>query len=166
MSLDLLTSSVVLRSLADYTRPALIVPTLRDHDAAGVIGELSQALQKEGCIADILPFYQAALNQELLSGSAQECGIAFPHARLAGVKHLQFAFGRAPRPLVWRAKGSWPVQLIFLVAVPATDATAYLHLLAALAKLGQQPESLAELVAAEDPRLIWSIFQRIGMRRR
>ena len=151
-------------SLADYTRPALIVPRLREEDTAGIISELSQALQREGYVPDVLPFYQAALNQELLTNSALDCGLAFPHARLGGIKRLQFAFGRAPEPIVWGAKSSWPVQLIFLLAVPATDAAGYLHLLASLARLGQQPEVLAQLRAAENVESILAVLGTIRMR--
>jgi mannitol/fructose-specific phosphotransferase system IIA component (Ntr-type) len=151
-------------SLADYTRPALIVPRLRQRDTAGVISELSQVLQREGCVPDVLPFYQAALNQELMANSALECGLAFPHARLGGVQRLQFAFGRTPAPILWGAGSSWPVQLVFLLAVPATDAAAYLHLLASLARLGQQPELLAELRAAESAEAILAALERIRLR--
>jgi mannitol/fructose-specific phosphotransferase system IIA component (Ntr-type) len=151
-------------SLADYTWPALIVPQLREHDTAGVISELSHVLQREGCVSDVLPFYQAALNQELLANSALDCGLAFPHARLSGTKRLQFAFGRTPEPIVWGARCSWPVQLVFLLAVPATDAAGYLHLLASLARLGQQPEVLAELRGAENPEAIFSVLETVRMR--
>jgi len=151
-------------SLADYTRPALIAPRLRERDAAGIISELSQVLQRQGCVPDVLPFYQAALNQELLANSAIECGLAFPHARLSGTKRLQFAFGRAPEPIVWGARSSWPVQLVFLIAVPATDAAGYLHLLASLARLGQQPEVLAQLREAETAEAILSVLRQIRMR--
>jgi mannitol/fructose-specific phosphotransferase system IIA component (Ntr-type) len=151
-------------TLADYTQPGLILPQLRERDTAGIISELSQALQREGYVPDLLPFYHAALNQELLANSALECGLAFPHARLAGVKRLQFAFGRAPVPVTWGAKGSWPVQLIFLLAVPATDAAAYLHLLASLARLGQQPELLRQLREADNADASLAALQRIRLR--
>jgi mannitol/fructose-specific phosphotransferase system IIA component (Ntr-type) len=151
-------------SLADYTWPALIVPRLREKDTAGIISELSQVLQREGCVPDVLPFYQAALNQELLANSALECGLAFPHARLSAIKRLHFAFGRTPEPIVWGAKSSWRVQLIFLLAVPATDAAGYLHLLASLARLGQQPEVLAQLCAAEDARASLAVLESIKIR--
>jgi PTS system nitrogen regulatory IIA component len=151
-------------TLADYTQPGLIVPRLRERDAAGIIGELSQALQREGFVPDLLPFYHAALNQELLANSALECGLAFPHARLSGVKRLQFAFGRTPVPTIWGAKGSWPAQFIFLLAVPATDAASYLHLLASLAKLGQQTELLAELRAADNAEAILTVLEQVRMR--
>jgi mannitol/fructose-specific phosphotransferase system IIA component (Ntr-type) len=151
-------------SLADYTRLALIVPRLREEDTAGIISELSQALQREGCVPDVLPFYQAALNQELLTNSALDCGFAFPHARLGGIKRLQFAFGRSPEPIVWGAKSLWPVQFIFLLAVPATDAAGYLHLLASLSRLAQQPERLAQLRSAESAEAILAALGKIRLR--
>jgi PTS system nitrogen regulatory IIA component len=112
----------------------------------------------------MLPFYHTALNQELLTNSALGCGIAFPHARLSGVKQLQFAFGRTREPVLWGAKGSGRVQFIFLLAVPATDAASYLHLLASLARLGQQPELLAELRATGDAGGILAVLERIRLR--
>jgi mannitol/fructose-specific phosphotransferase system IIA component (Ntr-type) len=152
-------------TLANFTRPQLIVPCLRQRDTAGIISELSQVLQRQDSVPDLLPFYQAALNQELLANSALDCGMAFPHARLSGVKRLQFAFGRAPAPLIWGPKGSWPVEFIFLLAVPATDAASYLHLLASLANLGRQPEMLTELRNAQVAADILRVFEKIKLRR-
>jgi mannitol/fructose-specific phosphotransferase system IIA component (Ntr-type) len=151
-------------SLADYTRAGLIVAQLHERDAAGIIGELCQVLHREGCVPDVLPFYHSALNQELMVNSALECGIAFPHARLNGTKQLQFAFGRTPEPVIWGAKGSWPVQLIFLLAVPATDAARYLHLMASLTRLGRQPQRLAELRAAESAAKILALLEEVRIR--
>ncbi|MEI8045366.1 MAG: PTS sugar transporter subunit IIA, partial [Verrucomicrobiota bacterium] len=122
------------------------------------------ALQRHGGVPDILPFYQAALNQELLASSALPCGLAFPHARLSGVKRLQFAFGRTPEPIVWGAKSAWRAQMVFLLAVPATDAAGYLHLLGSLARLGQQPELLARLRDANDTDDTLAVLQQIGLR--
>jgi PTS system fructose-specific IIC component len=96
MPSDVTVGPAGLLTLADYTRPALIVSQLHERDTAGIIGELSKVLQQEGVVSDVLPFYHAALNHELLSNSALGCGIALPHGRLSGVKQLQFAFGRAP----------------------------------------------------------------------
>ena len=151
-------------TLRDYTRPSLILPRLRQRDTAGVVNELSQALQREGCVPDLLPFYHAALNQELLAHSGGENGLAFPHARLSAVKHLQFALGRAPESLAWGANSSARVDLVFLLAVPATDAASYLHLLASLARLGRQPELLEELRKARDAEAILDLLASIRLR--
>jgi mannitol/fructose-specific phosphotransferase system IIA component (Ntr-type) len=56
------------------------------------------------------------------------------------------------------------VQLVFLLAVPATDAAGYLHLLASLARLGQQPEQLAQLRVAENAEAILAVLQQIRLR--
>ena len=149
--------------MADFTRRELIVLPLRERDAAGIIGELSRVLREQDCVPDVLPFYQAALNQELLANSANGFGIAVAHARLGGVKHLQFALGHAAQPVAWGAKGSWPVQLVFLLAVPATDAAAYLHLLSNLARLGRNLEALAELLAASDASSVLSVLRKIKL---
>jgi mannitol/fructose-specific phosphotransferase system IIA component (Ntr-type) len=141
---------MALRSLADYTRPELIVPELRERDAAGIVAELSRVLGQANRVPDFLQFYQAALNQESLSNSSLPCGIALPHARLNGLAELHFAVGRAPQPVNWGAKSSWPVRLVFLIAVPATDAASYLQLLSSLARLGHSNGTLAKLFAAPD----------------
>jgi mannitol/fructose-specific phosphotransferase system IIA component (Ntr-type) len=151
-------------TLGEYTRRGLIVPALRERDTAGIIGELSQVLQREGCLTDVLPFYHTALNQELLSNSGLECGLAFPHARMGGVKQLTFALGRTPEPVAWGARTSWPVQLVFLLAVPATDAACYLNLLATLSRLGRQTNVLDQLRAAPDADAILAVLERARLR--
>lgn len=150
-------------SLADFTRHDLIVPQLRERDVAGIIGELSRVLGRADCVPDVLSFYQAALNQEILSSSAACSGLIVAHARLSGVKRLQFAFGRASRPVVWNTKSLRPAQLIFLLAVPATESARHLQLLSGLARLAQDPEAAAELLAAPDAPAILAVLNEIRM---
>jgi mannitol/fructose-specific phosphotransferase system IIA component (Ntr-type) len=163
-TLDIIGKCASMVTVADYTHAALIVPDLREDDPAGVISELSQLLQRHGCVSDVLPFYHAALNQEMLASSAVEWGLAFPHARLNGVKQLRFAMGRARQPVIWGSKGSLLVQFVFLLAVPATDAAPYLQLLAGLARLGQEPDNLAALRNARHAEGIFAVLERIKMR--
>jgi mannitol/fructose-specific phosphotransferase system IIA component (Ntr-type) len=151
-------------TLADYTRPALIRPRLRERETAGVIKELSQLLQQEGSVPDLLPFYHEALNREFLVNTATETGFAFPHARLSAIAKMSFALGRSREPLVWGAKGSLPVSFVFLVAVPATDAATYLQLLSGLLRLGANPVWLRRLGEAHDADEIIQILQEVKLR--
>ena len=164
MSSDLTATVVAPATLADYTCSQLIVPRLRERDTAGIINELSQALQREGCVADVLPFYHAALNRELLTNSTLDCGMAFPHARLSGIKQLRFALGRSPEPVICGGKGAAPLRLIFLIAVPATDAAGYLHLLASLARMAQSPQIFSELLSAQTAGAMLAVLSKIGIR--
>ncbi len=155
------TSSI---TLADFTSPGLIVPHLRGADAAGVIQELSQAMQREKRVPDLLPFYHAALNRELMMGSDWEAGMAFPHARLPALKELSFALGRSDEPLGWSAKGVRSVRLVFLIAVPATDSTQYLSLISGLARLAKEGRLVEQLHAARDDIHILEVLKQIRLR--
>jgi mannitol/fructose-specific phosphotransferase system IIA component (Ntr-type) len=148
-------------TLADFTSPSLIVPYLRGQDAASVIQELSQALQREKLVPDLLPFYHAALNHEFLVSSDMEAGIAFPHARLSGLKNLTFAFGRSNEPLNWGTTATRSVRLVFLVAVPGTDSTQYLTLNSGLARLAKDCGLVEKLLAAPDALQMQEAFRQI-----
>ena len=146
-------------SLADCTQSELIIPHLHARDTAGILGEMSQLLQQRGCVPDALPFYQAAFNHALLSGVTTSTGIAFPHARSAGVRRLQFALGRTRKPVDWGANRFCQVSLIFLIAVPATDAVTYLKLLCRLAGLGRQPEFVEKIRGAAGREEIMTVLR-------
>jgi len=157
-------SSGLADSLTTFTSVALMVPELRGADIAAVLAELSEALQREARIPELLPFYHAALNREYLDSTSMSDGFAFPHARLHGLKTLSFALGRSPKPIFWGGQHSAPVRLVFLSAVPATEATAYLGLIAALSRLSREPHQIASLLAAPDAEAMLSILQQIKLR--
>jgi mannitol/fructose-specific phosphotransferase system IIA component (Ntr-type) len=150
-------------TLADFTSVSMIIPQLRGQDTASVIQELSQALQLGKRVPDLLPFYQAALNQEFLVSSDMEAGMAFPHARLPGLKELAFAVGRSQSPLDWGAKNTCSVRLVFLIAVPATDSTQYLLLNSGLARLAKDSQLVNRLHAARDASQMLETFQQIKL---
>jgi mannitol/fructose-specific phosphotransferase system IIA component (Ntr-type) len=151
-------------TLADFTSRGMIIPHLRARTVASVIQELSQAMQREGRLADFLPFYHAALNRELLVTTNFEHGMAFPHARLSTVSHLSFAFGRAAEPLDWGVRGDQSVRMVFLLAVPQTDSTQYLLLVAGLARLAKNKDFLAKLQAPSDSEGLFRLLQAVDLR--
>jgi mannitol/fructose-specific phosphotransferase system IIA component (Ntr-type) len=141
-----------------------MLPELRGADVTAILAELSEALQRAARIVDLLPFYHAALNREYLCSTSMNYGFAFPHARLHGLKTLSFALGRSPKPILWGGHHSAPVRLIFLSAVPATDATSYLAFVAALSRLSREPHQVSALLAAPDAKAMLSILQEIKLR--
>jgi mannitol/fructose-specific phosphotransferase system IIA component (Ntr-type) len=151
-------------TLAEFTSAGMIVPQLSGGDPASVIQELCQALQREKRVTDLLPFYQAALNREFLVSTDMEAGMAFPHARLPGLKSLAFALGRSGLPLNWGAKAGQPVRLVFLLAVPATESTRYLLLISGLARLARQSGQVAKLLAAPDATRMFEVLQEVQLR--
>jgi mannitol/fructose-specific phosphotransferase system IIA component (Ntr-type) len=160
---ELVRPTTTASTLAEFTRYPLVIPEVQSSDTAGITAELSQALHREGCIADWLPFYQTALNRELAFNSALACGLAFPHARQSGVKELQFAVGRLPRPVTWAGRGSWPVRVVLLISVPATEAAVYLRLLASIGWLAQRQDLLSKILEAPDSGGILGVLLQVPM---
>ncbi len=160
---DALATDAVL-SLASFTSESLMVPSLVERDPAGIIAELSQILQRDCCIPDLLPFYNAVVNREFLTSTAVERSMAFPHARMGGIKQLAFAVGKTAEPIAWGRTGSAPVQLVFLIAIPATESTHYLHLISGLARLSNETPLLTEIIRAKEPREMFESLKRIKLR--
>jgi mannitol/fructose-specific phosphotransferase system IIA component (Ntr-type) len=151
-------------TLADFTSPELILARLQSVDVAGVVHELSQALQRQGCISDLLPFYHAALNREYLVSTNTEAGMAFPHARLPELTRVSFSLGRAKQPLPWGSNVARSVRLVFLLAVPATDSTQYLPLISGLVRLARNDALLQKLLTLPEPTELFKVLQQVELR--
>jgi mannitol/fructose-specific phosphotransferase system IIA component (Ntr-type) len=147
--------------MADYTRPELIVPALRETDPAGIIEELSRQLQDNKILDDVLTFYHAVLTQEFLANSALSAGIAVPHARTPKVARLTVAVGRTIRPVVWGIRKSWAIDFVFLIAVPPTCAMDHLSLLSGIAGLGHNQLLLSKLREAVDSHVMFDLLKGI-----
>ena len=148
-------------SLAAFTSEALILPQLRGRDTSTAIHELSKTLEREVCVPGMLPVYQSALNREYLVSTATECGMAFPHARLSAVDRICFALGRATEPIAWG--GARTVHIVFLLAVPATDASDYLSLLSRLTALAKDSDIRGRLMIAESAAAIYQILKSVQL---
>jgi mannitol/fructose-specific phosphotransferase system IIA component (Ntr-type) len=151
-------------TLADFTTAGLIIPHLISRDATSVIHELSLALQREGCIPDWLPFYHEALNREFLLSTDMEEGMAFPHARLPGLRELAFAFGRSDAPFAWGQGTSRPIRMVFLLAVPANGPDDYLPLVSGLTRLSTNLAALEAIRRAVEPEEIMAAFRMVELR--
>jgi mannitol/fructose-specific phosphotransferase system IIA component (Ntr-type) len=150
-------------NLADFTDLQLMIPSLQGEDTASVIHELSKALQREKRVPDLLPFYQEALNHEFLVSSDMETGVAFPNARVPSLKKVCYAVGRSNAPLRWGIKGSHLVRLVFLLAVPATDATQYLQVVSGIARLSQECELMARLQNAANAADMLEVLHSLSL---
>jgi mannitol/fructose-specific phosphotransferase system IIA component (Ntr-type) len=147
-------------TVADHTGPGLIIPALRGVDAPAVIQELSAALQREGHITDLLPFYQAALNREYLCSTATEPGWVLPHVLVNGLDKPRFALGRTAAPIAW-GNSLLRVQLIFLLAMPETDARVYMTLILGLSRLSKDCQLFDRLLKARDSFEIFELLHHV-----
>lgn len=151
-------------NLTHCTGADLVIPHLRTRDAAGIIQELSQVLQRTGRIVDLLRFYHTALNRELMVSSEVESGVAFPHGRASEVTELVFALGRADAPVAWGTNPVPSVRIVFLIAVPEGDAGQFLNLACGLTHLARTPVLMERLLRAGEPESILEILREVPLR--
>jgi PTS system nitrogen regulatory IIA component len=77
-------------------------------------------------------------------------GVAIPHGRIKGGRHVEASFIRLRKPLPFDAIDGEPVDLLFCLAVPEDCGEDHLKLLAQVAELFSDSELLEELRKAKD----------------
>jgi mannitol/fructose-specific phosphotransferase system IIA component (Ntr-type) len=151
-------------TLADYTKPELIIPQLTTRTTTSVMQELTTVLHREdGSAPDQRSSSTTALIRELLTGMALDFGAAFPHVRGAALSRPRFALGRSSEPLLWRASGFLPTELVFLILEPAKPDAEYGQLVRTLHSLGRDRLHLDGLRRATNVEEILAVLAQIPL---
>ncbi len=103
--------------------------------------------------------------REELGSTALGYGIALPHARLQGIQAPRAVFIRLAQGVDFDAPDEAPVDIIFAMLVPAGANEEYLRLLAALAKMFNNPDIRDQLRSASTQEEIFSILTGIQHRK-
>jgi nitrogen PTS system EIIA component len=112
---------------------------------ANLAGRVAEAL---GLGLDaILP---ALLRREALGSTGIGDGVALPHARLDALGHPFGVLARLRDPLDFEAVDDRPVDLVFLLLLPAAEHGEPLNALACVARRLREPEAVAAMRRARD----------------
>jgi PTS system nitrogen regulatory IIA component len=95
--------------------------------------------------------FESLCARERLGSTGLGKGVAIPHGRVKGSRHVQASFIRLKKPLPFDAADGEPVDLLFCLAVPEDCGEDHLKLLAQVAEMFSDPELLRELREAETP---------------
>jgi PTS system nitrogen regulatory IIA component len=93
--------------------------------------------------------FESLCARERLGSTGLGKGVAIPHGRVKGSKHVEASFIRLRKPLPFDAVDGQPVDLLFCLAVPEDCGEDHLRLLAQVAELFSDPELLQELREAK-----------------
>jgi PTS system nitrogen regulatory IIA component len=93
--------------------------------------------------------FESLCARERLGSTGLGKGVAIPHGRVKGSRHVQASFIRLKKPLPFDAADGEPVDLLFCLAVPEDCGEDHLKLLAQVAEMFSDPELLRELREAE-----------------
>lgn len=93
--------------------------------------------------------FESLCARERLGSTGLGKGVAIPHGRVKGSKHVEASFIRLKKPLPFDAIDGQPVDLLFCLAVPEDCGEDHLKLLAQVAEMFSDSELLRELREAE-----------------
>ena len=139
--------AIALANILDERHIAL---RLKSRRQANTLREIIGLLEKTGSVLQPADFLAQVLARERVNSTLIENGVAFSHARTALVDQIALAVGRSRAGIPWNDKGE-RARLIFVVAVPQRLVNDYLVLVGTLARITQNKERRAALLAAATP---------------
>lgn len=135
--------------ISDFLTPADVMIDVRVSQKQQLLQELSRrAAASLGLQADYVT--AELLKREDLGSTGMGSGVAIPHARLPMVKRPHGIIARLKPPLDFDAIDGQPVDLVFMVLLPAPPQADQLTALALVARTLKAPGTLARLRQAKN----------------
>lgn len=144
----------------DFLTKECCIMALGADTREGAIRELTAALAAGGKIGDPGDFCARVLERERLGSTGVGNGIAIPHCPAPSASGLVMAFGRAPRGIDFKAIDGAAVKYIFLLGADSAHLSAYLTMLASLARLLTNRAFREEFERCEDAVQLVEVFRR------
>ncbi|MDE2517443.1 MAG: PTS sugar transporter subunit IIA [Rhodospirillales bacterium] len=145
------------RAIADLLAEEAVLLGLAAADKASLLAALAQSVTRPvGLTAQAVE--KALLAREAMGSTGLGAGFALPHARLPGLVRFHALFARLSAPIAFDAIDGAPVDLVFLLLLPAEDRATALAALAAIARRMRLPGIAAALRAAPDARAAHAIL--------
>jgi len=148
-------------TFGQFSEPDLLVPRLPGDRQDAAIRELTRRLESTGRIQHADAFLKAALAREIQQPIFVDKGVVVPHVRSSDVVRLSVAVGLAEAGVAWGKHGA--AHVVFLFAVPLTEAGAYLLLLSGLSRLMQNKAAFAALKHGTRPEEMWRALNEIRL---
>ncbi|MGH1569452.1 PTS sugar transporter subunit IIA [Methylobacterium sp. P31] len=150
-------SSADAMTIDELLAPADVVHGLRVGNKKALLRELARLSgQTLGLYPDEI--LAALIRREDLGSTGVGDGVALPHARMEAVQRPFGLLARLREPVDYEAVDDRPVDLVFLLLLPAGAQSDYLNALACVARRLREPEAAAALRGARDASALYSLI--------
>ena len=151
--------------VVDILSQEFILPQLQGSTKTDVLRELAQHLAQHTPGVDTEQLVAVLLDRERLGTTAIGEGIAIPHGKLPGLKHVVAVFGLSPHGVDCSSLDGGLTRLFFLLVAPEDSAGVHLKALARVSRLlkdkafrerllqGGSQADLHQLICEEDSTL-------------
>ena len=148
-------------TLGQFTETRLLVPRLLSAGQVGAIRELSKRLEATGRIPDATAFSEVVGAREMSCPTFVGAGVVVPHGRGGAVRRLSLAVGLSSAGIRWGGDSRLAANVVFLFAIPLSQAATYLALLSALPSLIHDERGCAILKAARQPEQMLRLLNSV-----
>lgn len=144
--------------LSDIVDKKLVTINLRARDKRGALREMVEILYKSKRIKDPSKVLNALLEQEAIDTTGIGQGVAFPHARIDGLKGPVALLAVSQRGVDFKAKDGHPVYLFFLFLAPVEETSLHLQILSKVEAIFTDKLLCYSLRRAGTPEVAFSVF--------
>ena len=137
--------------ISDLLSPERIRLDVQSSSKKRLLELISEELARDSDEFSKREIFESLCARERMGSTGLGKGVAIPHGRVKGSRHVQASFIRLKKPVPFDAVDGEPVDLLFCLAVPEDCGEDHLRLLAQVAELFSDAEVLRELREAETP---------------
>ena len=142
---------------SELLRPECVLADLKASSKKQVLQQLA-GLAAEISGEDEREIFDALLERERLGTTGVGHGIAIPHAKLPGLKHLSALFARLEHPVDFEAVDEDPVDLVFLLLAPESAGADHLKALARVSRVLRDEDMCAKLRGSEGSDALFALL--------
>jgi PTS system nitrogen regulatory IIA component len=143
--------------LTDLIDVRAIMPALKANSKKQLLQLLSERAAEVSGIPE-REVLDTIVQRERLGSTGVGNGIAIPHGKLAGVKHITGVFARLESPVDFEALDDQPVDLVFLLLAPEGAGADHLKALSRIARVLRDADTVAKIRGTHDASAIHALL--------
>ena len=148
---------MTIKSLDDLLVPGAALAGLKTNSKKHLLQQLSQRMaQLHGL--DERAIYETIQERERLGSTGFGGGVAIPHGRLAGLKHVTALFARLDAPIDFDALDHQPVDLVCLLLAPLDAGADHLKALARVSRTFRDTALVEKLRGARNDDALYALL--------
>ncbi len=137
--------------IADFLTPDRIALEVRVRDKPALIAEIARQFARTIPKLNPESVQTALLAREQLGSTGLGNGFALPHARIEGLDAYLGLFLRLSKPIDFASIDGKPVQLVFVLLIPAESPTPHVAALAAISRRFRSADLVTRLQKTKTP---------------
>lgn len=137
--------------------PDAVLTSLRAKNKKQLLQELSARAARLTGLSE-RDIFDVLLQRERLGSTGLGQGVAIPHGKLAGLKHIVGIFARLPDPIDFDAADGEKVDIVCLLLAPEGAGADHLKALASISRVLRDAGSVRKLRACKDASAIYAVL--------